>query len=178
MFYTLHERLQAEIDTRFKDFTETCALFSVLDPKNYGKDGNDQRLRNLCNRYVKDVDLQSVLVEYPTLMSTIRGIFDSGKDLLKSNDVLSFVIEAGMDNLFPNMCTLYKIFLTIPVTSAHAERSFSRLKLIKSYLRSTMRQERLSALSLLSIERKISCSCDYDAVIDNFATIKTRRKKL
>ena len=135
-------------------------------------------MRNLCNRYAKDVDIQSVLVEYPTLISTIRGIYDCDKDLPKSNDVLSFIIEEGMENLFPNMCTLYKIFLTISVGSAHAERSFSRLKLIKNYLRSTMRQERLSNLSRLSIEREISGNCDYDAVIDKFAAMKIRRKKL
>ena len=32
----------------------------------------------------------------------------------------------------------YRILLTIPVIVASAERSFSKLKLIKSYLRSTM----------------------------------------
>ena len=37
---------------------------------------------------------------------------------------------------------------------ASAERNFLKLKLIKSYLRSTMSQERLSGLTILSIEKK------------------------
>ena len=45
---------------------------------------------------------------------------------------------------FPNACIAYKILLTIHVTVASAERSFSKLKLIKSYLRLTMSQKRLS----------------------------------
>jgi len=43
--------------------------------------------------------------------------------------------------------------LTIPVSVASAERSFSKLKLIKSNLRSTMSQQRLNRLALLSIEK-------------------------
>ena len=39
---------------------------------------------------------------------------------------------------FPNACIAFRILLTIHVTVASAERSFSKLKLIKSYLRSTM----------------------------------------
>ena len=85
-FYTLHDRLQAELETRFEDFSATCALFSVLDPKNYYKDGNDERLRNLCYYiYANDIDLMSVLFEYPALMCTLHGIFKNGQDMPKSN---------------------------------------------------------------------------------------------
>ena len=57
---------------------------------------------------------------------------------------------------FPNLLDTLQIAMTIGVTSASAERSFSSLKRIKSYLRSTMSQERLNNLSLLHIERDLS----------------------
>ena len=55
---------------------------------------------------------------------------------------------------FPNAYIAFRISLTIPVTIASAEISFSKLKLIKSYLRLTMSQERLSGLAILSIKMK------------------------
>ena len=42
----------------------------------------------------------------------------------------------------------------IPATSCSAERSFSSLRRLKTYLRNSMGQERLSSLALLHIERE------------------------
>ena len=41
--------------------------------------------------------------------------------------------------------------LVLPVTSCEAERSFSILRRIKTYLCSTMKQERLTGLALLNV---------------------------
>ena len=65
--------------------------------------------------------------------------------------------------------------LTISVTVASAERSFSKLKLIKSYLRSTMSQERLNGLAILSIEKELVEKLDYVNLINTFASKNTRR---
>lgn len=39
-----------------------------------------------------------------------------------------------MVSVYPNLSTLYKMFYTLVMSSATAERIFSRLKLIKTYL--------------------------------------------
>lgn len=65
--------------------------------------------------------------------------------------------------------------MTIPVLVAIMERSFSKLKLIKSYLRSSMFQERLNGLSILSIERAMVEELDYTYLIDEFASKSVRR---
>ena len=57
---------------------------------------------------------------------------------------------------FPTILSSYRIALTLGVSSASAERSFSSLRRIKTYLRSTMTQDRLSNLALLYIERDLS----------------------
>ena len=53
-----------------------------------------------------------------------------------------------LKSVFPNILILLVIFLTVPVTSAECERSFSCLKRLKTWLRSTIGQSRLSSLAI------------------------------
>jgi hypothetical protein len=87
-------------------------------------------------------------------------------------DILKFL--KGM-NYFPNTFIAYRILLTIPVTVASAERSFSKLKLLKSYLRSTMLQERLNGLALIAIENDLLENIQYEELVDEFASKNARR---
>ena len=61
------------------------------------------------------------------------------------------------------------------VTVASAERSFSKLKLIKNFLRSTMTQQRPSDLAILSIESKTARKMDFQNVIKDITTRKARK---
>jgi len=81
----------------------------------------------------------------------------------------------GTCELFPNVCIALRIFLTITATIASAERSFSKLKLVKNYFRSNMSQTRLVDVARLSIESIIVRQDDFDCVITNFANKKTRK---
>ena len=76
---------------------------------------------------------------------------------------------------FRNACIAFKILLTIHVTVASAKISFLKLKLIKSYLRSTMSQDRLSGLSILSIEKEMLVEFECKNLISNFASQKARK---
>lgn len=82
-----------------------------------------------------------------------------------------------MEEIYPNLWIALRIAVTLPVTIASAERSFSKLKLIKTYLRSTMSQERLSGLAIMSINHEVGKSLSYDEMIDHFASRKSRRAR-
>ena len=71
---------------------------------------------------------------------------------------------------FSNACIAFRILLTIHVIIAFTEISFSKLKLIKSYLRSIMSQERLSGLAILSIKMKMLAELEGKNLISNFAS--------
>lgn len=66
---------------------------------------------------------------------------------------------------------LYRIMLTVPVTRAECERTFSKLALIKSKLRTTCGQQRLENLVLCSIEREILNEVDVEKVVDRFSAL-------
>ena len=93
------------------------------------------------------------------------------KEILQIKDYTSIDILNYIKRLysFPNACIAYRILLTIHVTVASAKRSLSKLKLIKLYLRSTMSQERLSELTILSIENEILKEFKYKNLISQFA---------
>lgn len=76
---------------------------------------------------------------------------------------------------FPALVRLYQVVLSIPIANTSAERSFSTLNLVRTHLRSTMTEMRLSNLSLLSIEKDLAKSLDMDNVVDEFAKLSTLR---
>ena len=61
------------------------------------------------------------------------------------------------------------------VANCSSERSFSTLKLIKNRLRTSMSEDRLVGLTLLSIESDILRELNFDDIIDEFANKKARK---
>ena len=74
---------------------------------------------------------------------------------------------------FPNINVLLCILCTLPVNPAECERSFSTLKRLKTYLRSTMTTERQSGLAMMNIH--YGRAIDIDEIINIFATRHPRR---
>ena len=171
---------------RFQNFKNVASKFSCLDPKHFKKtldEDNVNKLECLADTYSDAIDSKTEIVqEFHSFKDMFKEIMssktNSSVEKLTINNVLKFMRANDMCSIYPNLSTLYHIFLTLPISSAGAERSFSRLKLIKSYLRSTMTEERLSGLALLSIERRFATELDYDKVMDYFSKMKPRRKKL
>jgi hypothetical protein len=77
-------------------------------------------------------------------------------------------------DFFPNIKILFCAFATLPVSTATAERSFSTMKIVKSYIRNSTGDNRLYGLALLSIHRNIPV--DPSEVLDRFAKTPRRSK--
>ena len=73
----------------------------------------------------------------------------------------------------PNVSIAYRILLNVTVASV--ERNFSKLKLLRNCLRTTMLQERLNGLAMCNIEKDILDNLDLDTIINDFASRNAHR---
>ena len=77
---------------------------------------------------------------------------------------------------FSNVKILLQILCTLPVSTCTAERSFSAMKLLKSCLRNSMTDMRLTGLALMYIHPRIDI--DINTVIDRFMSHKSKRRRI
>ena len=86
---------------------------------------------------------------------------------LASNDIIK--------TLFPNLSKIGAICLSIPVTTASVERSFSQMKLIKTRLRSSLNDKSLSNLMKIALESPDELTDSHLEEVVNVWNRKSRR---
>jgi hypothetical protein len=72
---------------------------------------------------------------------------------------------------FASLRELYIILLSLPVTSCSAERTMSKVRIVKNRLRTTMLDDCFSALVVLASERDILQSLTAEAITDSLAVL-------
>ncbi len=95
--------------------------------------------------------------------------WDTVDEVIKPTS-LPDTIKAAHPDLYPAVYMVLCVLVSMPVATATAERSFSVMRRVKTYLRNTMKTNRLSGLGLLNVYRQKKL--DTDLVLDQF----TRRK--
>ncbi|GFV10954.1 dimer_Tnp_hAT domain-containing protein [Trichonephila clavipes] len=68
-------------------------------------------------------------------------------------EILKF--RSNMDSA-PNLGIVLRILLTLPISVASGGRSFSKLKLVKKFLRSSTTEDRLNGLTTIAIEHELA----------------------
>ena len=119
-----------------------------------------------CNMDDFNLELRQMkrMIARKTIDNTMPD-FDSEVDKLVA--FANFVSK--YDDAFFELNRLIGIAITLPVTSVEAERSISCLKLIKTHLRTTMPDDRLSDIAMLSVHSQRENAPDLDLVVDKFA---------
>lgn len=127
------------LEDRFKSVGEIKDKFGVL--LSFHK-LDEEILKEQCAQLGKaDIDWRELAME----MQRLPGL---PEEVTTALELLMHTHERGLSELFPNLWVALRIACTLPVTVATAGRSFSKLKLIKTFLRSSMCQERLSGTAM------------------------------
>jgi len=172
VYYVILDKLRAEMERRRSAYDAVCRKFSFLTDRNLNNSEVRASATNLVVAYQKD--LQKEFVDEFSVFSELCGTEKSES----VTTMLQYMIERKLTNCFPNVNIALRIYLSILGTSCESERSFSVLKRVKNCLRSTVGQNKLSALSLLSIESEVLRNVDTMDIIDNFANKKCRKVSL
>lgn len=178
IFYRVLDIIINQLRSRFLGINEVVSNFNVLQPatlRNLNDNDLLEKALVFVNLYNKDISV-SFAKEILSFRSAFRHEIETSSSITELADLL-IIKNHFISSSFPEVCTAFLLFITIPVTTASAERSFSKLKLIKTYLRNSMGQERLSGLAILSIEHSMAGCLNFDDVINTFAEQKARKKE-
>lgn len=120
---------------------------------------SNQSINNNSNDSDSDSDVIQEELEQPHNAASMISLF-------------SLFCKVNLKSVFPNLYMALKIAVTLPVSSTTTERSFSKMKLIKTRLRSTMGNNRLEGLMRMSC--KFDMDIDYDEVIHTFSSFSSK----
>lgn len=184
MFIPLLDQVNVDLQERFSQENLMCFDLNLLLPEHI------LRTTNINNKGESNERICEVIKLYKNILPNEAEMYVHGEMCLWRAKWIREVKEGGAEipldlidvlkacdgELYPNIRELLKVLITLPVSVASAERSFSSLKLVKSWLRTRMVEERLNGLCLLYIHRDIPV--DVDKVLERFVKGGKRRMQL
>jgi len=167
----------SQIQWCFEKLNNVVSDFSFLIGKNLQSWSTEYLKKcsvDLALKYSKDLDAAELCSEIECFKFQAASLIS---DLCEQSplELLNLIHTYTLNGAYPNIEIALRIFLTLPVTVASCERSFSKLKIIKNYLRSSIGQDRLSNMAIISIESETANHLNYDDIIEEFASIKSRK---
>ena len=134
----------------------------------------DERLSSVCDFFREDIDRERLRTQLLVLPELCKR-----QSVTKVGELKSHLVDLGLSAyMFSEVQTLLKLFYVIPGSSATAERSFSVMRRIKNYLRTTMTSQRLNSVMLLHVHRELADALDMNILVNDFVTGSSNRKEI
>ncbi|KAL4121279.1 hypothetical protein QTP88_013824 [Uroleucon formosanum] len=176
--YEILDSLIVQINIRLEDTSE-LEFVELMNEKMF----------DIYHNTFPECKLIKLLKQYPNmfeenrLRNELSVIYSDNNKHLPPHKLLDLIIKNNLQEIYSQFTKLCQLVLTIPATTASSERSMSTLKRIKSFLRNTMTNKRLTNLSSLAIEKNLLGVMAKDptfveSIIDDFAKKKERRIEL
>lgn len=155
----------SQLDLRFLKHKHVLSKIENILPSritSINQSGIEETAKILCEQWQRGDAIEILIVKELELW----------QEYWRTTDITApttFVgsIDCCTSSLFPNVRTYLEIGAVLPVTTASVERTFSTLKRLKTYLRNTTGQVRLTGLAHLSVHREIPLSTE--EVLESFS---------
>lgn len=154
-FYPMIDTISSQLENRFAGMKNVLDMYKILQPQ-YLINSSKSELEREADLFFKTFS-NDVSPSFSSQLLSVRSTFSKEISSMKNaKELANFLIiqNSSLSSSYPDVCTAFLLFLTVPVTTAKAERTFSKFKLIKNYSRSSMGQDRLTKLAILSIENQ------------------------
>ncbi len=171
LYYEIFDNVIACLETRF--INDELSMF-LMKAERFLL-GDDLFKDDVIKFFDSDVDADRLVLHRDMLGDILRGrslhftSFEEVLDLLKT--------EEEIGRLLPELLKFIKLVLTLPVTTCTAERSFSCLRRVLTYLRSSMTQLRLNSLCILNVHREETANLNLVAIANNFISTNNMRSQ-
>ncbi|XP_053568207.1 zinc finger MYM-type protein 1-like [Bombina bombina] len=177
-FNVLMDEILVELGRRSESYTALFDCFSFLEKvHNLTLPEISTSAANLLKYFNDDLE-DDITEECIQLSGYLKCLMEPECKTIPLSRLCKLFHEEDLIDLYPNVHIALRLFLTSPATNCSGERSFSTLRRVKNYLRGSMAQERLNALSLLAIEGELVKNLGCEDIIDTFAEQKSRRKHM
>ena len=126
-----------------------------------------------------DVDCSRLKVQLGMVSDMVKTAFSDATTPNKTTNVRTICDAMNESEIYKGMLgeveKVLRIYLNFPVTTATAERSFSSLRHIKTFLRSSMTNYRLNNLFMLYVHSDRAKEVDIKLIAKEFVSVTTRR---
>ena len=169
------------IDTLIAEVGRRKSVYCILQQ-------NFNFLLNLNTRAISDIEnaANKLLKVYASNLDSdfplevvhfafhLRSSPDLGSKTNTAQAQLSYLKKNCLIETFPNVAIILRIYLALPVANMEGERSFSALKKVKSYLRSSLTQDHVCGFCIMAIEKSFTKSMSFE----EFAAAKCQKHQL
>ena len=179
IFYAAIDSQLQELNNRFSEQTiELVILSTALEPR----EGYEYfRIDDICKLvntfYPHDfADHEKLQLKMQLQHYEYNVVQHSEfRNLLTLSSLCQWLVRTRRSTTYPLVHRIIVLVLTLPVSTATTERSFSAMRIVKTRLRNKMEDDFLTNSLIIYIEREIAEKLSIDSIIDDFRDLKERR---
>jgi len=175
IYFSVIDQIMASLDTRFH--SETYDILSKLEDFATHKCGVNEIEKYLRHNDDCDFDLDRLELHRNMFFDIVKE-----RKLTQIVDLTSITIflksNQAEREFFCEYSKFIRLLLSYPQTVCIAERSFSQLRRLKNYLRTTMTQTRTNSIALLYIHQELANEINLDEILDEFISRNQQRQTI